>query len=207
VLVVDDNPVNRELARTVLEHMGAEVAEASGGRAAIEAAAVEPFDCILMDLRMPGVSGTDALCEIRDTAGPQPGCSHPGLHGGRGSWAPGQRPWLRRPGVQADHGGGPGRGRGSVHALGRRRRRSTIPSISRRPEVGRTRILVVEDDPIILDLITTRLDIAGYDTYFARDGFEGLKRLHELRPSALVLDLNMPRLDGFGLLRKMRLEG
>ena len=73
--------------------------------------------------------------------------------------------------------------------------------------MGRTRVLVVEDDPIILDLITTRLDIAGYDTYFARDGFEGLKRLHELRPAAMVLDLNMPRLDGFGLLRKMRLEG
>lgn len=73
--------------------------------------------------------------------------------------------------------------------------------------MGRTRVLIVEDDPIILDLITTRLDIAGYDTYFARDGFEGLQRLHELRPSALVLDLNMPRLDGFGLLRKMRLEG
>ena len=73
--------------------------------------------------------------------------------------------------------------------------------------MSRTRILIVEDDPIILDLITTRLDIAGYDTYFARDGFEGLARLHELRPSALVLDLNMPRLDGFGLLRKMRLEG
>ena len=70
VLVVDDNFVNRELARTVLEHMGAEVAEAGGGRAAIEAAAVAPFDCILMDLRMPGVSGTDALCEIRDTPGP-----------------------------------------------------------------------------------------------------------------------------------------
>jgi PleD family two-component response regulator len=81
------------------------------------------------------------------------------------------------------------------------------PSTSRRREVGRTRVLVVEDDQIILDLITTRLDIAGYDTYFARDGFEGLKRLHELRPSALVLDLNMPRLDGFGLLRKMRQEG
>ncbi|EJL22506.1 response regulator with CheY-like receiver, AAA-type ATPase, and DNA-binding domains [Caulobacter sp. AP07] len=71
----------------------------------------------------------------------------------------------------------------------------------------RTRILVVEDDPIILDLITTRLDLAGYDTYFARDGVEGLARLHELRPRAMVLDLNMPRLDGFGLLRKMALEG
>ena len=73
--------------------------------------------------------------------------------------------------------------------------------------MARTRILVVEDDPVILDLITTRLDLAGYDTYFARDGFEGLARLHELRPSALVLDLNMPRLDGFGMLRKMPLEG
>ncbi|CAN5357397.1 response regulator [soil metagenome] len=71
----------------------------------------------------------------------------------------------------------------------------------------RTRILVVEDDPIILDLITTRLDLAGYDTYFARDGVEGLNRLRELRPSAMVLDINMPRLDGFGLLKKMRQEG
>ncbi|MBC7670468.1 MAG: response regulator transcription factor [Gemmatimonadaceae bacterium] len=70
----------------------------------------------------------------------------------------------------------------------------------------RTRILVVEDDPIILDLITTRLDLAGYDTYFARDGMEGFSRLRELRPAAMVLDINMPRLDGFGLLKKMRQE-
>jgi CheY-like chemotaxis protein len=70
VLVVDDNAVNRELARAVLEHMGAEVAEASDGRGAIEAAAVAPFDCILMDLRMPGVSGLDALGEIRGAPGP-----------------------------------------------------------------------------------------------------------------------------------------
>jgi len=70
VLVVDDNFVNRELARTVLEGMGAEVAEAESGRAAIDAAAVEPFDCILMDLRMPGISGQDALIEIRDAPGP-----------------------------------------------------------------------------------------------------------------------------------------
>jgi PAS domain S-box-containing protein len=70
VLVVDDNRVNRELARAVLEQMGAEVAEADGGRAAVAAAGVAPFDCILMDLRMPEVSGADALAEIRDAAGP-----------------------------------------------------------------------------------------------------------------------------------------
>jgi PAS domain S-box-containing protein len=70
VLVVDDNPVNRELARTVLEQMGAEVGEAASGLAAVSAAAVEPFDCILMDLRMPGLSGEGALQEIRAGAGP-----------------------------------------------------------------------------------------------------------------------------------------
>ena len=45
--------------------------------------------------------------------------------------------------------------------------------------MGRTRILIVEDDPIILDLITTRLDIAGYDTYFARDGFGLLRKMRQ----------------------------
>ncbi|CAN5297791.1 hypothetical protein BH10PSE3_BH10PSE3_30790 [soil metagenome] len=70
VLVVDDNPVNRELARTVLEQMGAEVTEAVDGRAAVDAAAVAPFDCILMDLRMPELSGPEAMAEIRDAPGP-----------------------------------------------------------------------------------------------------------------------------------------
>ena len=74
-------------------------------------------------------------------------------------------------------------------------------------EPVRKRVLVVDDDKAVLDLITTRLDLAGYQTFFARDGFEGLARLYELRPAALVVDVNMPRLDGFGLLRKMRLEG
>jgi PAS domain S-box-containing protein len=70
VLVVDDNAVNRELARAVLESFGSEVGEAASGRAAVEAASLEPFDCILMDLRMPGLSGMEALLEIRAAQGP-----------------------------------------------------------------------------------------------------------------------------------------
>jgi len=74
-------------------------------------------------------------------------------------------------------------------------------------EAQRRRVLVVDDEPSVLDLITTRLDLAGYQTYYARDGYEGLARLSELRPAALVLDINMPRLDGFGVLRKMKETG
>jgi two-component system OmpR family response regulator len=71
----------------------------------------------------------------------------------------------------------------------------------------RPRVLVVDDDPSIVELITTRLELAGYQTAYARDGYEGMARLQEFRPGALVLDINMPRLDGFGMLRQMKQAG
>lgn len=74
-------------------------------------------------------------------------------------------------------------------------------------EVKQIRILVVEDDPMVLDLITTRLSLAGFHTFYARDGVEGLARLSEVGPAAMVLDINMPRLDGFGVLTAMRSMG
>lgn len=69
---------------------------------------------------------------------------------------------------------------------------------------SRPRVLVVDDDPAVLELILTRLDLAGYQTSFGRDGFEALTLLQEMRPAALVLDINMPRMDGFGVLKVMR---
>ena len=75
------------------------------------------------------------------------------------------------------------------------------------PETPRCRILIVEDDPMVLELITTRLELAGYQTFAARDGYQGLERLVEVRPAAMVLDINMPRLDGFCVLRKMKETG
>jgi two-component system OmpR family response regulator len=76
-----------------------------------------------------------------------------------------------------------------------------------RPERQSPRILVVEDDPMIRELIVTRLELGGYQTFTACDGFHGLASLAEVRPAAMILDINMPRLDGFGVLRKMRETG
>jgi PAS domain S-box-containing protein len=70
VLVVDDNPVNRELARAVLESAGVEVTEAQDGREAVEVAQRMPLDAILMDLRMPGLDGRAATAAIRQQPGP-----------------------------------------------------------------------------------------------------------------------------------------
>ena len=70
-------------------------------------------------------------------------------------------------------------------------------------DTSQRRVLVVDDDPFILELILTRLTLAGFRTFSARDGQEALMRISDVRPAAMVLDINMPRLDGFGVLRHM----
>jgi DNA-binding response OmpR family regulator len=69
------------------------------------------------------------------------------------------------------------------------------------------RILVVDDDPFVLELVSTRLALAGYKPFTARDGHEALGRLEDIRPAAMILDINMPRLDGFGVLASMQGAG
>jgi DNA-binding response OmpR family regulator len=71
----------------------------------------------------------------------------------------------------------------------------------------RRRILVVEDDPMIRELIVTRLELGGYHTYTACDGYQGLASVEELRPAGLILDINMPRMDGFDMLKAMKMTG
>ena len=69
---------------------------------------------------------------------------------------------------------------------------------------GGTRVFVAEDDPAILELVVTRLEIAGYRTGSARDGASALHIIRSSLPAAVILDVNMPELDGFGVLRAMR---
>lgn len=65
VLVVDDHPANREVARLMLAAIGCQITEASDGAEAIDMAASQAFDLILMDVRMPRVDGLAATRAIR----------------------------------------------------------------------------------------------------------------------------------------------
>ena len=69
LLVVDDNPVNRELTKIILGPFGVITSEASGGSEAVALANAEPFDVILMDIRMPDVDGVTATQLIRASRG------------------------------------------------------------------------------------------------------------------------------------------
>ncbi len=65
-------------------------------------------------------------------------------------------------------------------------------------------ILVVDDDPDIRTLIRLTLESFGYAVREAGDGMEALDALHERAPDAMVLDVMMPKMDGYGVLRTMR---
>lgn len=66
------------------------------------------------------------------------------------------------------------------------------------------RVLVVDDDPDIRKIVVANLEQLGCVICEAADGLEALDRLQDFRPEVMVLDVNMPFLDGFGVLARMR---
>ncbi|HUI27151.1 MAG TPA: response regulator [Candidatus Kryptonia bacterium] len=66
------------------------------------------------------------------------------------------------------------------------------------------RILIVDDDPDIRTILALRLARAGFEVATAADGSEGLAALQHVKPSGVVLDLLMPKLDGFDFLATLQ---
>lgn len=65
-------------------------------------------------------------------------------------------------------------------------------------------VLVVDDEPDIVEFLSTVLRDEGYDTVSARDGVEALARVEELQPPLMILDLMMPRMNGVEVLDALR---
>jgi DNA-binding response OmpR family regulator len=68
-------------------------------------------------------------------------------------------------------------------------------------------VLVVEDDPALGDVMLTALKDDGLDAKLAHDGDEAMRDVDDLAPSVMVLDLMMPKRDGFSVLRELRADG
>jgi two-component system OmpR family response regulator len=69
------------------------------------------------------------------------------------------------------------------------------------------RLLVVDDEPNIVELLSASLRFAGFEVETAAGGLEAVETARTYRPDLLVLDVMMPGLDGFGVVRRLRQEG
>ncbi len=66
------------------------------------------------------------------------------------------------------------------------------------------KILVIDDDPDILDALAMILESQGYQVFTARDGIEGLANLKAEKPDLMILDLLMPKMDGFAVCKELQ---
>jgi two-component system alkaline phosphatase synthesis response regulator PhoP len=72
--------------------------------------------------------------------------------------------------------------------------------------MSNAKILVIDDEPGILNLVTSYLDAEGYDYETAKDGPSGLQAVHQYQPDLIVLDIMLPGLDGIEILSQLRRE-
>lgn len=70
--------------------------------------------------------------------------------------------------------------------------------------VGQSKILVVDDEPQVLEILDTFLSMKGYEVTTAGNGQDALSRYKEGRPHIVLLDIRMPEVSGMDVLRKIR---
>ena len=73
--------------------------------------------------------------------------------------------------------------------------------------MGSPLILVVDDEPSVRDLISDALNLAGYSSISAAHGLEAITKLRENQIDLMILDINMPNMDGYEVLQRMREQG
>jgi two-component system, OmpR family, response regulator len=76
-----------------------------------------------------------------------------------------------------------------------------MPAYENGPEA---RILVVDDEANIVELLSVSLKFQGFEVHTAANGPAALDKARQVRPDAVILDVMMPGMDGFGLLRRLR---
>ncbi|MEV7614938.1 response regulator [Streptomyces sp. NPDC089799] len=90
--------------------------------------------------------------------------------------------------------------------VGKTRTRGPAATYSRVVPGASGRVLVVDDNKVIRQLIKVNLELEGFEVVTAADGAECLDVVHEVCPDVVTLDVVMPRLDGFGTAARLRAD-
>ncbi|MDA3840735.1 MAG: response regulator [Patescibacteria group bacterium] len=68
------------------------------------------------------------------------------------------------------------------------------------------KILIVEDDEFLLSMYSTKFEIEGYEVVMASDGEMGVEKAQKEKPGIILLDIMLPNMDGFDVLKKLKAD-
>ena len=185
ILVIDDDPVVRDIMSRTLEKEGFRVRQANGGAEGLRLARALRPDAITLDVMMPGMDGWAVLAALK--ADPDladtPVVMVTIVDDKNLGYALGAADYLTKP-------------------IDRRRLASALLKY-RRDLPGGT-VLVVDDDQVSRELVGQLLQKEGWTVVKAENGKVAFDRLDETSPDLILLDLMMPEMDGFEFAHRLR---
>jgi two-component system cell cycle response regulator len=194
ILVVEDNALNLKLVRSLLALGGYQVLEAEDAEKGIQMASLHQPDLILMDIQLPGIDGLEATRVIKGnpetrkipvvalTSYAMPGDEMKAQEAGCSGYI--TKPINTRTFMESV--------RGYLNHA---------PSPEARPEKNlfspKRRILIVDDDPLNVKLLASKLPEDQFETVTAFSGQEALRKTLKDPPDLILLDIMMPEMNGY----------
>ena len=188
VVVVEDDRRSFDLLRVYLEAAGARVVSARDGEEGLDTVRRLSPAGVILDILLPGIDGWEVLAQLK--ADPRT-AAIPVIvvsmldERGRGS-ALGAAEYLVKP-------------------VGKDQLLAAVYRAAAMPEQKHT-VVAIDDDPLAIELVRASLEPEGWTVLGAATGQEGLALIREQQPSAVLLDLLMPGMDGFEVVEALRAD-
>ena len=188
VVVVEDDRRSFDLLRVYLEAAGARVVSARDGREGLDTVRRLNPAGVILDSLLPGIDGWEVLAQLKA----DPGTAEIPVivvsmldERGRG-FALGAAEYLVKP-------------------VGKEELLAALYRAAAMPERTHT-VVAIDDDPMAIELVKASLEPEGWTVVGAATGQEGLALIRERQPSAVLLDLLMPGMDGFEVVEALRAD-
>jgi len=201
VLIVDDHPNTAEMLARVIRKLDlpVEVITALSGEDALDQVGQDSVDVLITDFMMPGMNGLKLIEQLQENRKPDYTILITAYD------TPGLSATTRRLDIQNY----------LVKPVDPQRIRSIVSKalediisermVNKTPEGRRPfKILIADDHPDNIRLLSVRLRSEGYEFVTASDGLEVIEKLRDYQPDLALLDVNMPSMDGFEVLKEMR---
>ena len=188
VVVVEDDRRSFDLLRVYLEAAGARVVSAGDGEEGLDTIRRLSPAGVVLDILLPGIDGWDVLAQLKADPGT---AAIPVIvvsmldERGRG-FALGATEYLVKP-------------------VGKEQLLAALYRAAAMPE-QKHMVVAIDDDPLAIELVRASLEPEGWTVLGAATGQEGLALIRERKPSAVLLDLLMPGMDGFEVVEALRAD-